>query len=89
MSIQDLITKVRELAELADQATPPPWRACVWDPMERPHVTTEIPEGRDCTREYDLPKTATDAMLMAAARNEIPELLRQLADALEEACCER
>ncbi len=49
--------------------TPGPWRACVWDPMERPHVHADglDPTSRECKPHHDLPLTKADAYLMAAA----------------------
>jgi hypothetical protein len=54
--------------------TPGPWRACVWDPMERPHVHADLPGERVCNFRRDLPLTAADAHLIAAA----PDLLAAL-----------
>jgi hypothetical protein len=54
--------------------TPGPWRACVWDPMERPHVHADLPGERVCNFRRDLPLTAADAHLIAAA----PDLYREL-----------
>lgn len=63
--------------------TPGPWRACVWDPMERPHVHADVPGERVCTAKRDLPLTAADARLIAAAPD-LLEALKQILPFLEE-----
>lgn len=47
--------------------TPGPWRACVWDPMERPHVHKDIEGQTHCGPKHDLPFNAADAHLIASA----------------------
>jgi hypothetical protein len=64
-------------------ATPRPWRACVWDHMERPHVHGPIPAGEPCGSKYDVPKTATDCVLVERAVNAYEADLAAMRLALE------
>lgn len=73
---------IHELRELLNKATPAPWRACTWDPMERPHVHKDDPAEHACSPRGDVPRTTVDAALIAALRNEAPGLLDRV-EALE------
>lgn len=70
--------ELKEIEERAAKATPAPWRACVWDPMERPHVHKDDPNDRGCTPRRDLPASKDDARFMAAARSDVPALLAEV-----------
>ena len=61
------------LRELLAGATPGPWRACAWDPMERPHVHKDKAHETSC-RPPDLPLTEEDAELIAYLRNNAERL---------------
>tara|TARA_Y100000310_G_scaffold328962_2_gene397993 strand:- start:61 stop:489 length:429 start_codon:yes stop_codon:yes gene_type:complete len=63
-----------EIRKRCEKATDPPWRACAWDPMERPHVHKDRPD-QQCCRPPDLPLTADDAHFIAHAREDVPDLL--------------
>jgi len=72
---------IEALRRLLKEATPGPWRACAWDPMERPHVHYDKPGERVC-RPPDVPLTSADAHLIVAARDALPALLDRI-EALE------
>lgn len=62
----------------ANAATPGPWRACTWDPMERPHVTVVAPDEAICHGRLDLPRTPEDARFIAHARTDVPRLTAEV-----------
>jgi hypothetical protein len=78
----DLIKRARELAAPADEATPGPWELCGTRGLDLAEGVTNngvyVEYGRVYTTQPD-----RDAELIAAAP-EMAEMLRQLADALEE-----
>ena len=63
------------LRELDGKATKAPWRPCIWDAMERPHVHADHVEPYRCGPRGDLPITKADAELIAEMRNALPQLL--------------
>lgn len=65
MTAQELLA---ELGRLERETTPGPWRACAWDPMERPHVHADTPGQTRCSPP-DLPLNAADANLIALLAN--------------------
>ena len=64
--------------KLCAAATPGPWRACVWDPMERPHVHKDAFDQTRCECHSDLPITLADAAFIAAAREGWPAALEEV-----------
>jgi len=92
MNVSDLIRRARELAKLADKATPGPWRwvaACTRferDVDERASNQRAVLDFSllcdECVHKVVVP-SIPDSDLIAAAP-EMALLLRQLADALEE-----
>jgi len=88
MDAQELIRRARELAALADGATPGPWRWMYADTL------LESADGRRTVLDHSMlcdecvqrsvDPSERDARLIEAAP-EMAALLRQLADALEEA----
>lgn len=63
-----------DLRALLDAATPGPWIACTWDPMEAPHI---VPEGGTHHPSEDIARRLgkANAELVAALVNAAPALL--------------
>lgn len=72
------------LRRAAEGATQAPWRACAWDPMERPHVHKDEPKQTSC-KPPDVPLNAADATLIVLLRNSLPRLVAaaELAEAVD------
>jgi hypothetical protein len=70
--------RLAEIRARESKATKGPWRACAWDPMERPHVHKDAPSDTHCGPRGDLPLTGEDAEFIAHAREDIPFLLAEL-----------
>ena len=70
-----------QILDRLNTITPGEWRACAWDPMERPHVTQGVPARGCCRGAYDLPRSQADAAFIAAAPADVGFLLARI-DAL-------
>jgi chromosome segregation ATPase len=71
------LTLAAEAEEDERNATPGNWHACVWDPMDKPHVILASHKGV-CRSSNDLPFTAGDATFIANARNRNPHVASML-----------
>lgn len=72
------MTFLDELSATLAKATPGPWLACVYDPMERPHVYVPSEQHH---RDWDMPRTKEDAEAIVAAVNSLPWLIARLQEA--------
>lgn len=67
--MDDLHKQARAFLELADKATPGPWRWLEGQLIQTAHVTRDV---------WVLPRTAEDVNLITAARNDAPDIIRAL-----------
>ena len=80
MKTEDLITRARELAKLADGATQGPWKHFVYDTKATVAGDGWVVANCDC---QDMDQCAQDAKFICRAP-EMAKLLSKMADALEE-----
>lgn len=71
------MSRLEKIRERLKATTAGPWRACTWDPMERPHVqpVRGEQEKSGCVGHHDLPQTEADANFIAHAPQDIAYLL--------------
>ena len=77
IDVRDLIKRARDVAALADSATNGPWEVKDFGSW----VVVRAVGGAGSI--FDEQRAYANARLCAAARNDVPNLLRQLADAFE------
>lgn len=62
----------------AEEATPGPWEACTWDPMERPHLAVRSEHLTHHARD-DIPRSNADARYIASLSPDVAKALYQVA----------